>query len=243
MDATRKAKRNIPADGDGWSNDELFSHAFDRLRALRKEMEKRRNRDAAGTALTDAFLSIQALGHRLAKVGPEFDRRAPAPAEEEDERRSTVPLAELMASATTHEEELVAIELGVPVSDLRVKYFRDTLEFLVSGCRQAQDITHKVIAFARRVRPEYLKHFGLSQADVGRKLGQKRATVSAREKRLVEAPLKANGTKGYKLLGGQKSATHAERCRAAQMGNTNRRDGEARKNGEHNSTQPPTTKK
>lgn len=233
MDLPKKPKaRKLPPHGDGWNNDELFSHAFLQLRTLRKEMENRRSRDRASVALTDAFLAVQALGHRLAAVGPEFDARSPAPVEEEEEER-TIPLADVMAAPPTQEEEAIAAEMQLPVADLRVRYFRETLAFMVQGCTQVSDVTRKVLAFVRRVRPEYLKKFGISQADVGRKLGQQRATVSAREKRLVEKPLKANGTRGYKMAGGQKTETHARNCARAQKGNTNRRDGEARKRGIH----------
>jgi hypothetical protein len=127
-------------------------------------------------------------------------------------------------------------EAAVTLEQVRVFYFRLLVDYLVVGCRTPERVTEKVLAMVRRVRPESMRLLGVSQSDVGRRLGKGRATVHAREVRAVEKPLKESGARGYKLLGGAKGEVQRENCRRAQMGNKNRVKGsgmgETRRRGE-----------
>lgn len=251
MSGTQKIKKC--EEGEGRSTAELFQDARVCLRVLEEQMRKRSNRDRASMLLTDAYVALQEIGQRFAQVGPSFEGRRPNVEAEEEERQhqerpAQVSLAELM-SASTHEEQEISVMMEQQVRDFRSEFeaiervklihFRQFLEFMTQGCRQVTDVTRKVVAIARRVRPELLRELGMSQVEVSRKFGEQRATTSAREKRVVERTLKSNGTKGYQLLGGVKSATHRENCRKAQQGNTNRRSAEERKKASrHRGTEP-----
>lgn len=214
------------------NTDALFDELLKLLQYLRGELTRRRNRDRACTSLTDGFVLFEEIGRRLQLI--EWDPgRVAAEEEEEDaasqEEAGQVSLWELMAGMPSLEEEIQAQEQSLGVDELRLYYFRLLLDYFCTGCRNPEDVTRKILAIARRVRPKILEQFGMSQVDVSIRLGERRATVSAREKRLVEAPLKQAGAKGYHLLGGVKTEHHREACRRAQKGNTNRADGEARK--------------
>jgi hypothetical protein len=181
--------------------------------------------------VTDLHVSVEALARRLA--GLEF---SPAPVchEEEEPRPELVDglsLAELLAVPADELEREAAEEEGVDVRELRLRYFRLFLDYQVAGCATIDEVVRKVLAFARRFRPQIMTALGLSMSDVGRLLGDSRAKVHAREKRLVEEPLKRIGARGFHGLGGQRSEEARQRCREAQMGNHNRRKGEARKRG------------
>lgn len=202
------------------------------------------NRDATMRLLTDTFVLFDALGKRLA--GLTYSEAPVKSDDEEDapERADAAALADLFAepdAATTSRIDFlqrglcdrcadIAGELQGEIHDLRVRDFTVALELFVGGARTPEEVTRRVLAVIRRVRPELLQeHFGLSQADVSRRLGETRATTSAREKRVIEAPLKKAGARGFKLAGGARGEEHRKRCAQAQKGNTNRADGELRK--------------
>jgi hypothetical protein len=241
------ASRNRPTrkrtEGEGLSTSELFAEARAKLEALEPVIEARKNRGRACTLLADALLALQQIGVRLQAIGGEFESRRVREADEEDdfepadaaqvaEWEQQLSLGDLMAEESTEEEEAFASALNQPVEDVRVMYFRKSLEFFTKGCTQADQVSVKVLAFVRRFRPDLLRAMlgkSGSQVMMSRKLGEKRATTSAREKRVVEKPLKEAGVYGYKGTGSTKSEEHREKCRRAQQGNTNRRDGERRK--------------
>lgn len=210
---------------------ELIEAARGCLDALATEVERRRSRDKASTLLTDAYVALQRVGERLAVMSSGWDARGAAHAEEEEEPTHEyltrqVPLADLMGSPALPDEEEAAEAGRRTVADVRLRHFRSFLEFLVVGCRQVDEVTLKVLAIVRRVRPELLSELGVSQSAVARKIGEKRATTSAREKRVVETLMVAGGARGFHLLGGTKSESHRDKCRAAQRGNGNRRKAE-----------------
>lgn len=217
--------------GDGKTTPELFSEASALLTKLERLMKARKNRDKACMTLTDLSVVIEGVARRLQQV--EFCGGPVAHDDEEQAKRAEavepMALGELMDMAADEIEEDEAMRQGLTVRELRLRYFRQFLDYQVAGCRSVEDVMRKTLAFARRFRPAALIEFGLSMSDVGRRLGESRAKVHAREKRLVEKPLKQSGAKGFHALGGQRSEEHRERCRKAQQGNTNRRDGEKRK--------------
>lgn len=233
------AKRD---DGEGRSTAELFAELRAGLRALETRMEKRHGRDQASALLSDCWVAMQEIAERFGSISPHFSERPVAPVEDEEdmETRETgqVSLAEVLRTDSDEEQELdeaMTAELHdfhaayESMQRVKVLHFRQHLEFLTRGCRQAEDVARKVVAMVRRVQPELLRGLGISQVAVSRKFGEQRATTSAREKRVVEEPLRAVGAKGYLGIGGTKTASHREKCRAAQQGNTNRRDAEARR--------------
>ena len=220
--------------GEGQSTDEIFSEARRLLTHLQGLMTWRRNRDKAAMTLTDLFVLIEAIARRMNQV--EFSG---APVNYDDEGADLenlgmedMPMSELVAGAQVEGEAELAQEMGLDVRDVRLHYFRLFLDYHMSGCRGVEDVIRKFLAYARRFRPLLLENLGQSQAAVGRAMGKGRANIHAGEKRLVELLLKNNGTKGFHALGGQKSEEHRRKCREAQKGNTNRRDGEKRKNDE-----------
>jgi hypothetical protein len=218
--------------GDGMTTEELFAQARQRLAALEKLMSARRNRDRACMTLTDLHVSIEGLARRLA--GVEFTA-PPVSHDEEDEPRpemAELSLADLMAAAPDDLERAAADEQGADVRELRLHYFRLYLDYQLAGCTTLGAVVRKVLAFVRRFRPQAMQQLGLSQSDVARLLGESRAKVHAREKRLVERALQSTGAKGYLGLGGQRGEQARANCRAAQKGNQNRRRGEAKKRDE-----------
>lgn len=219
---TERAK-GLP--GDGKSTEELFAETHRCLNKLKGEMERRRDVDAASTLLTDAYVLIEAVGRRLAAIRGDFSAWAPSVDMEEEQSREelgarSVSLVELVGA---DEEE------ATEERDARLDCFRDLMAFFCEGCRFPDDVTKNVLAVGRRLTPGLLRHMGESQTDIARKLGEKRATTSKREIRVVEGFMQRHGVKGYMASGGLKSATHREKCRIAQQGNTNRRDGQRRK--------------
>lgn len=219
--------------GESMSTQELFDQARGQLVALEKLMAGRRNRDRACTTLTDLHVSVEALARRL--QGLEFTP-APVRVDDEDEPREvpdSLSLAELMTMPADDPEIAVAERERVSVEELRLRYFRLFLDHLLVGCRSVDEVVKKLLAFARRVRPQALRELGISMAELARRTGESRAVVHAREKRLVERPLKAAGARGFHSLGGQRSEAHRAKCRQAQQGNRNRRAGEERKRREN----------
>lgn len=237
---------------EGRSTGELFEAADGLLAKLRKctagrikEGLRPANRDATMRLLTDTFVIFDALSKRLAGL---TYSEAPAKGDDEEddapERADAAALADLFAepdAATTVRIDFlqrglcdrcadIAGELKGELHDLRVRDFTVAMQLFVGGARDPEEVTRRVLAVIRRVKPELIReHFGLSQADVSRRLGERRATTQAREKRIVEKPLKQAGVSGYKLAGGARGEQHRERCAAAQKGNTNRAEGERRR--------------
>lgn len=217
--------------GEGKTTEELFTKARSLLGQLEKLTTSRRNRDKACTTLTDFYLLIEAIARRIQEI--EFAPPMVTHDEEEDEApdRASEPLtmADLFETPATEAELSEAERQEVDVRELRLFYFRLFIDYQVKGCKTVDDVLRKLLAFARRFRPESLREFGLSLTDVARRVGKSKANIHAGEKRLVERLLKASGARGFHALGGQKSESHRAKCSAAQRGNTNRRDGEIRK--------------
>lgn len=221
--------------GDGKTTRELFAEAGALLVKLERLMSGRKQRDKACMTLTDVSVILEGLARRLQQV--EFTGGPVMHDDEEEHDRRTegvepLVMADLLEAPADELEADEAAGQGVTVRELRLRYFRQFLDYQVAGCRSVEDVMRKTLAFARRFRPDALREFGLSMSDVGRRLGESRAKVHAREKRLVEEPLKRSGARGFHGLGGQRSEQHRERCRAAQKGNTNRLKGERRKRDE-----------
>jgi hypothetical protein len=210
--------------GEGLSTKELFVQLRGQSLALERLLLGRRSRDKACMEMTDLFLTVNAIARRLGMT--EFQE---APVARDEEEIEQVPLADLMAAPPDDIELHAAEEEGVEVSDLRLRYFRQFLDFQFRGCRTAEDAMKKTLGFARRFRPESLRAFGMSKAEVARKLGESRQKVHARERNQVEKLLKNAAARGFHGLGGQRSEEHRERCRVAQKGNKSRRTGEERK--------------
>lgn len=137
------------------------------------------------------------------------------------------------------ELELAALR-ATPVEMLRQEGIEAICGKLAERARVLSDFPKVAAAVLRRVTPDFLTELGESQAAISRKYDEQRATVSAREMRVVEEPMIAAGANGYHLLGGTKSDAHREACARAQRGNTNRTDGEARKRGELDEPDGPT---
>lgn len=217
--------------GSGKTTAELFREGAALLIKLERLMAGRKQRDKSCVTLTDLHVVIEGLARRLQQV--EFSGGPVAHDDEEDDHRlegvEPVSMAELLAVPADELERQVADDAEMDVRELRLRYFRQFLDYQVSGCKTADEVMRKTLAFARRFRPEALREFGLSMSDVGRRLGESRAKVHAREKRLVEDTLKRGGARGFHGLGGQRSEAHRERCRLAQQGNTNRAEGARRK--------------
>lgn len=210
------------------STDELMNEAERKLSELRRCLKSRRQRDRACRALTDLHVSIEHVAKRLGDV--EF---AEAPVSRDDdeeppfERADGMSMAELFAESA--DEAAVAEDLDMTPEELRLTHFRAFIDFLALGCDSMEDVTKRAVAIIRRVRPDALRALGVSQADMARMFGEQRATTSAREKRVVEGPLKASGARGYLVAGGARGGQHRGRCAEAQKGNSNRRTGEARR--------------
>lgn len=217
--------------GEGKKTHELFAEARTLLAELEKLTSGRRNRDKACTKLTDFYLLIEALARRIQEI--EFSAPMVAHDDEEDETpdrtSEQLTMSDLFETPAMEAELSEAARQEIDVRELRLFYFRLFIDYQVKGCKTVDDVLRKLLAFARRFRPESLREFGLSLTDVGRRVGKSKANIHAGEKRLVERLLKASGARGFHALGGQKSESHRARCRAAQRGNTNRRDGEVRK--------------
>lgn len=214
---------------DGLSTEELFAQGYAQMRKLKNLAASRRGREKALDLTTDLFLTVDAISRHIGSIS--FTQR-PVIVEEDDDDMldERVSMTELFTHGDTSGEDDVedmedVEELRRRVSELqmsRLDYFRVFLQYFTEGCKHEADVTRKVLACVRRVSPGMLAKFGLSQADVSRKLGEKRATVSAREKRVVETTLRAAGARGVLSNGARGAATSAACARAAR-GNTNRR--------------------
>lgn len=86
----------------------------------------------------------------------------------------------------------------------------------------------RILATARRTRPQYLHEQGLTQQDVAIILGETKQAVSTRERAKLEVKLAKMGVMGARLGGNLKSDETREKCRRAQMGNENRKTAAAR---------------
>lgn len=144
-----------------------------------------------------------------------------------------VSLNVLLRGQLENEEHALAERLDCAAVELRRLHLEAFCRMIADEARTLKVFPKIALAFLRRAKPDFLHDLGDSQAAIGRKYNEQRATVSAREIRVVEDPLTAAGVKGVHLLGGTKSDSHRAACAEAQMGNTNRADGEARKRGEH----------
>lgn len=142
-----------------------------------------------------------------------------------------VPLGDVLGGVAEEDEVAMGTEMALTVRALRLMRFGEFCEEIAARtCAASLDQWAKnAVTWIRRTMPDEIGGLGESQTAIARKGGEQRATVSAREIRLVEEPMRAAGAQGYHLLGGTKSDTHRKRCAAAQKGNTNRRDGEERK--------------
>lgn len=152
------------------------------------------------------------------------------------EQREWVPLAFTLASplagrhsAIDDDEEWCAEELSLDVRALRMLRFGEFCAEIATDAPTIPAFAKTLASLLRRVKTEFISRLGESQADLGRKFGETRATVQAREVRAIEAPLREQGQAGFKLLGGTKSESHRRACKRAQKGNSNRRTGERRK--------------
>lgn len=145
---------------------------------------------------------------------------------------ATASLSALLKGGIEEEEHELAHRREITPVQLRREMLESLCADVAKDARKLTDFPKIALAVLRRAKLDYLEGLGESQADISRKLGEQRATVSAREIRVVETPLKAAGVKGVHLLGGTKSDSHRAACAEAQMGNRNRSDGEARKRGE-----------
>ena len=211
---------------DGASTEELFEQGYAQLRRLKNLVTSRRGREKALELTTELFLTIDGIARHVGALS--FTERPAAVEEDEDETlNERVSMTELMHAG--HDLDDVtdpdAVEdlrrRNAELQKTRLDYFRLFLKYFTEGCKHERDVTRKVLACVRRVSPGMLARFGLSQAAVSRKLGEQRATVSAREKRVVEAPLKAAGARGVLGNGARGAATSAA-CAKAARGNKNR---------------------
>jgi len=212
------------------STEELFSQAFAQLRSLKNRVMGRRQRDKAMELVTELFLSVEGISRRVSQVS--FVERPVVLDDEDDADGDTqVPMAELFSHADDHPVDELDTddvhelrEMVRALRKTRQEYFRLFLAYQVKGCRHERDVSKKVLAITRRVMPSLLTQFGLSQSAVGRKFGEGRANVSAREKRVVEATLKAAGARGV-LSNGARGAETSAKCAKAARGNKNRAGG------------------
>jgi hypothetical protein len=140
-----------------------------------------------------------------------------------------VPLCDILNEAGEEDELAGAHELHLDVRAFRLLRFGGFCEEIGKRSRTLDQWAKNAIAWIRRTKPKEIAGLGASQTAVSRKFGEKRATVSAREIRVVEEPLKQAGVRGYHLLGGTKSDSHRQACVKAQQGNTSRAEGERRK--------------
>lgn len=213
---------------EGLSTEELFAQGYAQMRKLKNLAATRRGREKALELTTDLFLTVDAISRHIGSIS--FTQRPVAVEDEEDDAvDERVSMTEMFTHGGHDVDDLTDLddvdELRRRVGELqksRLDYFRVFLQYFTEGCRHEADVTRKVLACVRRVSPGMLAKFGLSQADVSRKLGEKRATVSAREKRVVEATLKAAGARGV-LGNGARGASTSAACARAARGNTNRR--------------------
>ena len=140
-----------------------------------------------------------------------------------------IPLGDVLSSAAEEDETEAAAALHLDVRAWRLLRFGEFCEEIAEDSRTLDAFAKNAAAWLRRSKPKEIAGLGNGQIDHSRKFGEKWATTSAREKRVVEAPMIEAGMKGYHGLGGTKTDAHRKACSEAQKGNTNRRDGEARR--------------
>lgn len=225
---------------DGMSTDELMDQGHGCLDVLKRCTKTRRRRDKASDTLTDLFLIIEAIGLRLRVL--QWDERVETSEDEEDdgellEPRREVSLHDLMHLADGEDHTAIDDDADVPALKRRIReleerctgLFRGVIRFTTAGCSTAEQVTKKWLALIRRVDPEALREIGMSQTDVARALGERRATTSAREIREFEILMKRSGARGWRGgSGGLRSEQNRRNCAKAQKGNRNRAKGHAR---------------
>ncbi len=214
---------------DEMSAVELLDHLYAELRKLKNMVKTRRRRERAMELVTEMFLIFDAIAKRVG--GMSFSEGLVA-VEDEDEQADDrgVPMVALFTGADDandfDEDEIANVEeLKQTIRALklsRLEYYRLFIAYLCKGCRQEIDVSKRVVAIIRRVRPDLLEQFGITQPAVGRKFAQTRAAVSTREKALVEKPLRASGAKGFLSNGARGEAT-SRACARAAKGNHNRK--------------------
>lgn len=221
----------------GLSNVELCELSTAASVDLRKHFQTRRSRDKAMNLCTVLFLLDAEIAKRLGKL--EFHQKVCEDEEGEDGlepgARPEMSLHELMSlqedaglsdDPDDLDEDVGALRQRIRELEGRcLGLFRGVIRFTTAGCRTAEAVTKKWLALIRRVDPEALRELGMSQTDVARVLGERRATTSAREKREFEAPMKRSGARGWRGSGGLRSEENRANCAKAQKGNCNRRKG------------------
>lgn len=126
--------------------------------------------------------------------------------------------------------------------EARVESWRVFLRYIFhDGAAHPGQAFRNLLAATRRANPELLG--GISGTALAAILGETRAATQAREKRQVEALLKRWDVLGFHLLGDCKGEATRAKLSAAQRGNTNRRDGAARKRAAEGKAKPDPKKK
>ena len=208
---------------------ELLDHLYAELRKLKNLVRTRRGRERALELVTEIFLVFNAIAKRVA--GMSFSE-GPVAVEDEDEQGEErgMPLAELFHGPDEDdhfsEEETDDIdELRRIIRELkmtRLERYKSIMAYLTKDCRNEIDISKRVVAINRRISPDLVRKFGLTQPAVGRKFAETRAAVSMREKTQVEKVLKASGARGI-LSNGARGAETSRACARAAKGNHNRK--------------------
>lgn len=240
MSAAKKTNRrrelqlSDPEYIQGLSNVGLCMAAEEVLERLTENVKTRRGRELALERCTQFYLIGAKLAERLGSMQFQATVRHEEDEDEEDaespaERAAEhVGMAEVvngfdeMGSGRRIFREWSEAQKTEKRAE-RLSALQDLLDYFFRDTSSVDGVLVKLLAITRRLRPQALARFGLSQADVGRRIGGVgRATVSAREKRLVEKPLKQAGAKGVLGNGARGAATSAACARAAK-GNRNRR--------------------
>ncbi|MEO0446188.1 MAG: hypothetical protein AAF191_08945 [Verrucomicrobiota bacterium] len=204
------------------------------LKAIQQGEEETRLEDGKGKDKRGTKISLKgiSLGHAEAAYAEAAEDVATLYAEADPENHSPSSPERLTLA------DVQALERENDVMAIR----RETLEALVDFVCQGNPYTHiwdmflNFIAFVRRVRPLALK--GISETDVAVILGEGRkgrATVQAREKRVVERLQRTWGILGYQALGGTKGHSVRLALARAATGNSSRREGARRRHREQSS--------
>ncbi len=136
--------------------------------------------------------------------------------------RDYLPLSELLNGDADADEEWFARREGVTVRALRIAFFERQCEEIALQSSTLDQFAKNLAAHLRRKKPMEIAALGGTQTEVSRKFSEKRATVSAREIRVVEEPAQAAGVRGFHFLGGTKTEAHRRACATAQKGNNHR---------------------
>lgn len=235
---------------EGMSSGDILDLAAAQVQRLKSLLKAGTSKDSYVMILTNLHVGIELLARRVqsvewtgGKLAVQDDDEAEAAHRRADEEQVAMALADVLADDWAADERTAELQEGVcegcaaNVAELmrersvqRKEDFVALMEYQTRGAKTPQEVAKRVLAITRRVKPEMLvTHFGMSQSDVSRALGETRATVSAREKRVIEKPLKEAGVKGFKLAGGVRTEAHRKRCAEAQKGNRHRHEGELRK--------------